>query len=83
MVRRFWARSPESKMRPLLLQKLYPYLARSPVAQREMAMQFFGRELDASRAPGFTHGTRWRTTIALKRQVMQAVEVNGTRGNSV
>ena len=69
VVRRFWARSPDSTMRPRLLQKLYPYLARSPVAQREMAMQFFGRDLASFRAPGFTHGTRWRTTVALKRML--------------
>lgn len=69
VVRRFWARSPDSTMRPLLLQKLYPYLARSPVAQRAMAMQFFGRDLASFRTPGFTHGTRWRTTVALKRML--------------
>jgi asparagine synthase (glutamine-hydrolysing) len=69
VVRRFWGRHPDSKIRPLILQRLYPYLARSPVAQREMAMQFFGRDLDKSRAPGFTHGTRWKTTLALKRMV--------------
>ena len=33
-VRRFWAKSPGSKRRPMLLDRLYPYLARSPVAQR-------------------------------------------------
>ncbi|MBX3199668.1 MAG: asparagine synthase (glutamine-hydrolyzing) [Labilithrix sp.] len=68
-VRRFWARHPESKLRPLLLQRLYPYLARSPVAQRAMAVQFFGRDLAAYREPGFAHGTRWTTTNALKRMV--------------
>ncbi|MCW5831058.1 MAG: asparagine synthase (glutamine-hydrolyzing) [Labilithrix sp.] len=68
-VRRFWARHPESKLRPLLLQRLYPYLARSPVAQRSMAVQFFGRDLASYREPGFAHGTRWSTTAALKRMV--------------
>jgi len=36
-VRRFWARQPGSALRPRLLELLYPYLARSPVAQRRMA----------------------------------------------
>ena len=45
-VRRFWAKAPTSKMRPLLLSRLYPYLARSPVAEQAMARKFFGRNLD-------------------------------------
>jgi asparagine synthase (glutamine-hydrolysing) len=69
IVRRFWARAPASTRRPLLLDKLYPYLARSPVSQRELARQFFGQDLASFRAPGFAHGTRWRTTAALKRLV--------------
>jgi asparagine synthase (glutamine-hydrolysing) len=66
-LRRFWARHPESKSRPLLLQRLYPYLARSPVAQRELAVQFFGRDLDRAHELGFAHRTRWSTTQALLR----------------
>ncbi len=66
-VRRFWARHPESESRPRLLERLYPYLARSPVAQRAMARQFFGRNLAHADAPGFAHDTRWQTTSALKR----------------
>jgi asparagine synthase (glutamine-hydrolysing) len=66
-VRRFWARQPGSTLRPRLLERLYPYLARSPVAQQAMARQFFGRNLDRWREPGFTHDTRWHTTSGLKR----------------
>jgi asparagine synthase (glutamine-hydrolysing) len=66
-VRRFWARRPESRWRPRLLERLYPYLTRSPVAQRELAKHFFGRNLAAWRSPGFGHGPRWETTSALKR----------------
>jgi asparagine synthase (glutamine-hydrolysing) len=66
-VRRFWGRQPSSAWRPRLLERLYPYLARSPVSQQAMARQFFGRNIDAHRAPGFAHDTRWHTTGALKR----------------
>ena len=66
-VRRFWARHPASKSRPLLLSRLYPYLARSPVAKRSIAESFFGLDLAHAADPGFAHGTRWRTTTALKR----------------
>jgi asparagine synthase (glutamine-hydrolysing) len=68
-IRRFWARQPGSERRHLLLQKLYPYLARSPVQQQAMARHFFGRNLEAWRAPGFAHQTRWHTTAALERML--------------
>ena len=66
-VRRFWARAPKSEARPKLLDRLYPYLARSPVAQKAMAQAFFGQNLERWREPGFGHDTRWRTTAAVKR----------------
>ncbi|MBI5891264.1 MAG: asparagine synthase (glutamine-hydrolyzing) [Nitrosomonadales bacterium] len=66
-VRRFWGRQPASEWRPRLLERLYPYLARSPVSQQAMARQFFGRNIAAHRAPGFAHDTRWHSTNALKR----------------
>ena len=61
------AAARQSARRPRLLERLYPYLARSPVAQQAMARQFFGRNLDGHREPGFAHDTRWHTTGALKR----------------
>ena len=66
-VRRFWARAPRSTRRPLLLERLYPYLARSPTSQRAMARAFFGRGLERHREPGFSHDPRWHAAAALKR----------------
>jgi asparagine synthase (glutamine-hydrolysing) len=66
-VRRFWARAPESAWRPQLLERLYPYLARSPMSQRAMTRQFFGQRLAEWRDPGFGHDLRWRTAGALRR----------------
>ncbi|HUJ27542.1 MAG TPA: asparagine synthase (glutamine-hydrolyzing), partial [Myxococcales bacterium] len=66
-VRRFWARQPSSRVRPRLLERLYPYLTRSPVAQRAMAEKFFGRGLAAYRSPGFAHEPRWSSAEALQR----------------
>ena len=70
-VRRFWGRQPASARRSRLLERLYPYLARSPVSQQALARQFFGRNIAAHRAPGFAHDTRWHTTSALKRLLSQ------------
>ncbi|TIR21960.1 MAG: asparagine synthase (glutamine-hydrolyzing) [Mesorhizobium sp.] len=66
-IRRFWGRQPTSTRRALLLQRLYPYLSRSPVHEQALARQFFGRNIAAHQAPGFAHDTRWRTTSAIKR----------------
>lgn len=66
-VRRFWGRAPASTCRPRLLERLYPYLARSPVAQRAMAREFFGRGRERWASPGFAHETRWRSAAALRR----------------
>lgn len=66
-VRRFWARQPRSAIRPMLLQRLYPYLARSPTAQRGMAERFFGRDLHRAGEPGFAHSLRWESAAALQR----------------
>jgi asparagine synthase (glutamine-hydrolysing) len=81
-VRRFWGRAPGSLARPRLLERLYPYLARSPVAQQALAREFFGRDREHWAAPGFAHGTRWRAAAALQRlfdpelrQAAQAVDV--------
>jgi asparagine synthase (glutamine-hydrolysing) len=66
-IRRFWARQPQSSWRPLLLERLYPYLARSPVSQRAMSRQFFGQRLESTGTPGFAHDLRWRGTATLQR----------------
>jgi len=66
-VRRFWARQPESTWRPGLVERLYPYLARSPVSKRALSRQFFGQDLASAGRPGFGHDLRWRSTAALRR----------------
>ncbi len=66
-VRRFWGRNPNSAWRPLLLDKLYPYLARSPVASRAMARKFFGQGIENLADPAFSHRPRWSSAAALKR----------------
>jgi len=66
-VRRFWARQPQSKWRARLLERLYPYLTRSPVSQQALTRQFFGRGLERAKEPGFSHEPRWGGTHALKR----------------
>ncbi len=66
-IRRFWARNPESQWRSALFSRLYPYLGRSPVANRPFARLFFGQHLHELDNPFYAHLTRWRTTRTLFR----------------
>lgn len=66
-IRRFWGHQPSSARRPRLLERLYPYLTRSPLHHQAMAHRFFGHNIASYDAPGFAHETRWRTTSGIKR----------------
>ncbi len=61
-VRRFWARAPQSKLRPRILERLYPYLKHSPVAGRAFAQSFFGEGMAHADKPWFAHMPRFTTT---------------------
>jgi asparagine synthase (glutamine-hydrolysing) len=65
-VRRFLERYPHSKVRPLILKRLYPYLANSPVRSLPYAAAFFG--VDSTCYPGecYSHVPRWNTTSKIK-----------------
>jgi asparagine synthase (glutamine-hydrolysing) len=78
-VRRFWGRQPGSTMRPRLLEKLYPYLSRSPVAQQAMAREFFGKGRQRWAEPGFAHQTRWQSAAALQRLFSPDLRHEATR----
>jgi asparagine synthase (glutamine-hydrolysing) len=58
-VRRFWARFPESEVRPMLLDRLYPYLKHNPMTGGKL---FFKQGLDQHARPYFAHMPRWATT---------------------
>ncbi|MFA7430761.1 MAG: asparagine synthase (glutamine-hydrolyzing) [Rhodospirillaceae bacterium] len=60
-VRRFWARQPESTIRPLLLDRLYSYVGRG---RRSDALWrgFFGQGLQDVGHPFYSHLLRWQNT---------------------
>lgn len=65
-VRRFWAHQPQSHWRPLLLRRLYPYLANLQNQPQAYLQAFFGTGLDDPADPFFSHRPRWRMTTRLK-----------------
>jgi asparagine synthase (glutamine-hydrolysing) len=65
-IRRFWGRNLESKWRPLLLKRLYPYLQdfqRQPTAHLK---HFFRVTAEDLSSPFFSHLPRWELTTKLK-----------------
>ncbi len=68
IVRRFWAKRPDSKIRPKLLGKLYPYLFNHN--DREISAfhkNFFGRNLTDTSSPVYSHFLRWHNTSRIKQ----------------
>ncbi|MEN8140583.1 MAG: asparagine synthase (glutamine-hydrolyzing) [Thermodesulfobacteriota bacterium] len=60
-IRAFIHAQPESRLRPLLLKRLYPYLALSPTKSADYARKFFGTGVDPAE-DYYAHGPRWQTT---------------------
>jgi len=63
-IRHFWSRYPESKKRPILLKRLYPYLDMSP--GNAYLNAFFGQGIHTPDAFDFSHMTRWSSTSKCK-----------------
>ena len=64
-VRRFWAREPTSRLRPLMLCRLYPYIA-GLGENPDYLSAFFGRYLTETDHPGYSHIIRWSNTAHLR-----------------
>jgi len=61
-IRAFWAREPESKLRPLLLRRLYPDIPGMAAGQPEYLAAFYRKHLADPANPFFSHSVRWETT---------------------
>lgn len=66
-VRRFWARQPASRRRPLLLQRLYPDIAGLSRNNPAFLAAFFGEGLTDTAAPDYSHAIRWRNNRRTRR----------------
>ena len=64
-IRRFWAGQPDSRARPALLKRIYPWM---PVSTGSDYVQaFFGLGLTDVDSRDYSHALRWRTTARAKR----------------
>ncbi|MEA5115932.1 MAG: asparagine synthase (glutamine-hydrolyzing) [Geobacteraceae bacterium] len=61
-VRQFWSRNPGSGFRPLLLERLYPYIFKNPARGRTYLRKFFAVSDESAHDPLFSHRIRWGNT---------------------
>lgn len=61
-IKLFWAKDPQSKYRPLLLKKLYPYIPQISNATSNVLKMFFGYKLNETSSPIYSHLLRWNNT---------------------
>ncbi len=64
-IRNFWSKYPDSKLRPLLLSKLYPYIFNDQRLNNSL-VEFFKFGLDDPSNPFFSHIVRWNNTSKIK-----------------
>jgi asparagine synthase (glutamine-hydrolysing) len=65
-LRRFCAAQPNSRFRPLLFRKLYPYLPKVQAQSATYLKAFFATDLDRTGDPLFSHLPRFRNTAGAK-----------------
>jgi len=65
-IRRFWARQPDSRRRPLLLKRLYPYMEAMQNQPLAYLQHFFRIKDEDVASPFFSHLPRWELTSKLK-----------------
>jgi asparagine synthase (glutamine-hydrolysing) len=65
-IRRFWAKQPQSAIRPLLLTKLYPYMPMIKNASANVLKMFFGFKLAETDNPLYSHLLRWHNTSRIQ-----------------
>ena len=66
LIRSFWAKYPNSTMRPRLLEKLYPYIFKDKRSKATLN-SFFKVGIDQPDTPFFSHLIRWNNTARIKR----------------
>jgi len=73
-VRRFWAKQPDSRIRPLLLKKLNPFLPQMKDANPVILKMFYGYKLDDVENPFYSHLLRWNNSNHIKKHFSDQIK---------
>lgn len=61
-IRRFWARRPDSRLRPALLRRIHHYVGSGDAHRNALWQNFFRRGLLNTSHPFYSHLVRWENT---------------------
>jgi asparagine synthase (glutamine-hydrolysing) len=73
-IRHFWAKDPKSRIRPLLLKKLYPYITALQNANPNALKMFFGYKLSETGSPIYSHLLRWKNSSNIKNHFSKTIQ---------
>ncbi|MEJ2124678.1 MAG: asparagine synthase C-terminal domain-containing protein, partial [Alphaproteobacteria bacterium] len=80
-IRRFWARSPDSTMRPALLSRIHQYIGSAGARSNALWQNFFRQGLTDTDHPFYSHLIRWQNTAWTMRllapEVRNAASLDG------
>jgi asparagine synthase (glutamine-hydrolysing) len=76
LIREFWARYPDSKLRPALFNKLYPYLSQFQGRNNTMLKYFYGYKLNEVNSPFYSHVVRWNNTAKIQHYFSSEIAGN-------
>jgi len=80
-IRRFWGRQPQSRLRPLLLKRLYPYMDGMRRQSPAYLKSFFHVTPEELTSPLFSHLPRWNLTQKLRSFLSAAVQAEMSAGD--
>jgi asparagine synthase (glutamine-hydrolysing) len=72
-IKRFWASQPDSVLRPLLLKKLYPYLAQMKDVNPKILRMFYGYKLTDIDNPFYSHLLRFNNSNHIKKHFSESL----------
>jgi asparagine synthase (glutamine-hydrolysing) len=73
-IRHFWSKYPKSRIRPVLLRKLYPYIASIQNANPNALKMFFGFKLTETDSPIYSHLLRWNNSSNIKKHLNKRIQ---------
>lgn len=80
-IRDFWAKDPDSKLRPMLLARLYPYIFKDNRLNQTI-VSFFKDGIDNPDDPFFSHNIRWKNTSKIKNFFSEQIKNSNGNYNS-
>jgi len=80
-VRRFWAKNPDSELRPLLLKRLYQDIGQLGKTSDAFRKAFFKKGLTQTESPFYSHAIRWSNTSRIQRFLLSPLNKDGWLDN--